>query len=254
MLIDTHCHLDFKDFDPDRQEVIDRAREQGIERIVNVGSSLEGTEKSIELSRKHDFIYSSAGIHPHEADRTGSKELELFGGLLGAGKVVAIGEIGLDYFRNLASRDNQEKLFRKMLDLAKEKDLPVIIHNRDAHEDTLHILKDTMGCPVNGVMHCFSGDAAFLERCLDIGMLVSFTCNVTFKKVGRLREAVKLVPIDRLLLETDAPFLAPQAFRGRRNEPAYVRFLAEEIAGIKGIDFEEVARVTTMNAKRFFGI
>ncbi|MBU3911637.1 MAG: TatD family hydrolase [Candidatus Omnitrophica bacterium] len=254
MLIDTHCHLDFKDFDPDRQELIVRSREQGIENIINVGSSLEGTEKSIALSQKYDFVYASAGIHPHEADRINRNDLERFSRLMDSEKVVAVGEIGLDYFRDIASRDNQKRLFRKMLGAAKEKGLPVIIHNRDAHEDTLRILKEIMGDSVNGVMHCFSGDETFLERCLGIGMFVSFTCNITFKKAEKLREVVKLVPVDRLFLETDAPFLAPQAFRGRRNEPAYVRFLAEEIARIKDMSFEEVARITTINAKSFFNL
>ncbi|MFH1854453.1 MAG: TatD family hydrolase [Candidatus Omnitrophota bacterium] len=252
MLIDTHCHLDFEDFEPDRQEVIARSKEQGIERIINVGSSLEGTEKSIRLSQENDFIYASAGIHPHEAGRITEKDMEFFKRFLESKKVVAVGEIGLDYYRNISLKDKQKRLFARLLNAAKEKDLPVIIHNRDAHEDTLYILKEAMGGAINGVMHCFSGDRPFLEECLALGMFVSFTCNVTFKNAAWLREIVRLVPADRLLLETDAPFLAPQAFRGRRNEPAYIKYLAEEIAKIKDMSFEEVAKITTENAKRLF--
>lgn len=252
MLIDTHCHLDFKDFEPDRQDVIDRSREQGVERIINVGSSLGGTERSIRLSEENDFIYASAGIHPHESDRITEKDMRSFEKFLDAEKIVAVGETGLDYYRNISLIDSQKRLFRALLGLAKKKKLPVIIHNRDAQQDTLGILKEAMGDFVNGVMHCFSGDRPFLEKCLAMGMHVSFTCNITFKNAGRSRDMVKLVPMDRLLLETDAPFLAPQVFRGRRNEPGYVRFLAEEIARIRDMSFEEVAGITTQNAKRLF--
>lgn len=254
MLTDTHCHLDFKDFEPDREEVIGRARKEGIEFIINVGSSMQGTRDSIEIAEKNDFIFAAAGIHPHDADKVTQDDLKSFRKFLDCGKVVAIGEIGLDYYKNVSSKDNQEKLFTALLKEAKAKGLPVIIHNRDAHEDTLSILKDVMGPSIKGVMHCFSGDEGFLKRCLDLGMLVSFTCNLTFKNAGRLRDIAKLVPMERLLLETDAPFLAPQVFRGKRNEPGYVKYLAEEIAGIKGLSFDEAGRVTTDNARRLFGI
>jgi len=252
MLIDTHCHLDFKDFDNDREEVIRRSKEEGIECIINVGSSLEGTKRSIELAEENDFVYAAAGIHPHEADNIKDIDLELFRNSFTSKKIVAIGEIGLDYYKNISSKDNQKKLFIKLLEEAKKKDLPVIIHNRDAHEDIMAILKDVMGLSLKGVMHCFSGDEKLLEECLKIGLLVSFTCNLTFKNAGRLRELAKVVPIERLLLETDAPFLAPQVFRGKRNEPHYVKYLAEELAKIKGMSVEEIARITTDNAKKLF--
>lgn len=254
MLTDTHCHLDFKDFESDRGGVIRRARSEGIEFIVNVGSSLEGTKKSVEIARENDFIYAAAGIHPHEADHIRDNDLELFREFAGEEKVVAIGEIGLDYYKCRSSKSNQKKLFVKLLGEAKSRSLPVIIHDRDAHEDTLEILKDTLGGPVEGVMHCFSGDRVFLKECLDIGLFISFTCNVTFKNANRLREVARLVPIDRLLLETDAPFLAPQIFRGRRNEPGYVKYLAQELARIKDLSFEEVAEITRNNAKRLFKV
>ncbi len=252
MLIDTHSHLDFKDFATDRDEVIKRAKHGGIGFIINVGSSLRGTKESIELASGNDFIFAAAGIHPHEADTVKEKDLDVFRDCLKAEKIVAIGEIGLDYYRNISSMGNQKKLFRVLLEEAKKKGLPVIIHNRDAHKDTLTILKDVMGERVAGVMHCFSGDRAFLKNCLAMGMFISFTCNLTFKNAGRLRDVAKEVPMNRLLLETDAPFLAPQVFRGKRNEPSYVRYLAKEIAKIKVMDFDQVAKVTTENAKRLF--
>lgn len=254
MLTDTHCHLDFKDFDNDRERVIKRAKEQGLEFIINVGSSIEGTRRSIELAKENDFIYAACGIHPHEADSVTDEDIAEFRKSLDNKKVVAIGEIGLDYYKNFSSRDNQKKLFVKLMEEAKDRALPLIIHNRDAHKDTLVLLKEVMGLPVQGVMHCFSGDHAFLRECLDMGLYVSFTCNLTFKNAYGLREVAKLVPMDRLLLETDAPFLAPQVFRGKRNEPAYIKYLAEEVAKIKGLSFEEVSNITTKNACRFFGL
>ncbi|MFC1621622.1 TatD family hydrolase [Candidatus Omnitrophota bacterium] len=254
MLIDTHCHLDFKNFDEDRDEVIARSKEQGIDFIINVGASMEGTKRSLELAEKHEFIYAAAGIHPHDADRVEDKDLELFRRFFESKKIVAVGEIGLDYYKNFSSKENQKKLFIKLLREARERNLPVIIHNRDAHEDTLTILRQEMGKSMKGVMHCFSGDEVLLGDCLELGMHVSFTCNLTFKNAGRLRDVAKLVPIERLLIETDAPFLAPQAFRGKRNEPMYMKYLAEEIANIKGLDLKEVARITTENAKRLFGL
>ncbi|MBU4342911.1 MAG: TatD family hydrolase [Candidatus Omnitrophica bacterium] len=254
MLIDTHCHLDFKDFESDRDDVIERAKRADVGAIINVGSSMAGTKESIALAEKYDFIYAACGIHPHDADRVRDDDLNSFRALLDNKKVIALGEIGLDYYKNVSSKNNQEKLFRRLLKEAKDKGLPVIIHNRDAHEDTLGILKDVMGDSIKGVMHCFSGDEDFLERCLRMGFCVSFTCNLTFKNAGRLKEIAKLVPMDRLLLETDAPFLTPQAFRGKRNEPGYIKHLAEEISRIKGIGIEEVAGITTENAKRLFSI
>jgi len=252
MLIDTHCHLDFKDFDSDRDIVLKRARDNGVGLIINVGSSMEGTARSLKLARDNDFIYASIGIHPHEADRIAEKDIKVFQGFINNPKVVALGEIGLDYYRNISSRENQKKIFRRLLGIAKEAGLPLIIHNRDADSDIMGILKEVIGKKAAGVMHCFSGDEAFLKECLDMGFFISFTCNITYKNAGRLRDIAKLVPMERLLLETDAPFLAPQEFRGKRNEPMHVRYAAEEISKIKGLSFEEVAEATTYNAKMLF--
>lgn len=254
MLIDTHCHLDFKDFDDDRTSVLNRSRDNGVGVIINVGSSVEGTARSIQIAGENDFIYAAAGIHPHEADTVTEEDINFFMGCIDKPKVVAIGEIGLDYFKNISSVDNQKKLFIRLLGVAKAADLPLIIHNRDANIDMIGILKNIIGSTVNGVMHCFSGDEKFLKICLDMGFFISFTCNITYKNADRLREVAKLVPMDRLLLETDAPFLAPKDFRGKRNEPMHVKYAAEEISRIKGVSFEEVASITTSNGRRLFKI
>ena len=254
MLIDTHCHLDFKDFKDDRDDVLKRARDSGVRFIINVGSSVEGTERSIQLAEENDFIYAAIGIHPHEADSVRPDDIKLFADFFNKPKVAAVGEIGLDYYKNISSKENQKKLFIRILEAAKGAKLPLIIHNRDANADTAGILKDIIGGPVKGVMHCFSGDEAFLKTCLDMGLFISFTCNITYKNADRLRGIAKLVPMDRLLLETDAPFLAPQDFRGKRNEPMYVKYAAEEVARIKGLSFEEVGNITTENAEALFNL
>ena len=252
MLIDTHCHLDFKDFEDDRIAVLKRSRDSGVDVMINVGSSIEGTVRSIKLAAENDFVYAAAGIHPHEADKVTETDIKLFAEFLNKPKVVAVGEIGLDYYRNISSKENQKKLFEELLRKAKEKSLPLIIHNRESHQDMLDILNNVMGSSVSGVMHCFSGDEIFLKKCLDMGFFISFTCNITYKNAEKLRGIAKLVPMDRILVETDAPFLAPQDFRGKRNEPMYVKYAAEEISKIKGISFEKVSDVTTANAKKLF--
>jgi TatD DNase family protein len=254
MLIDTHCHLDFKDFNDDRRDVLKRARDSGVEFIVNVGSSMEGTKRSIQIAGENDFIYAAIGIHPHEADTVKEEDIELFKGFIAKPKVVAIGEIGLDYYKNISSEENQKKLFISLLKIAKDADLPLIIHSREADSDMIDILKDIMGNSIKGVMHCFSGGEAFLKTCLDMGLFISFTCNITYKNAASLREVARLVPMDRLLIETDAPFLAPQDFRGKRNEPMHVKYVAEKIAEIQDLDFHKVAEITTNNAIKFFGL
>jgi TatD DNase family protein len=250
MLIDTHCHLDFPDFDSDREEVIQSAKQEGVGCIINIATSLRGSVGGINLARQYDFIYASVGIHPHEADRIDEGVIKSIQQLSKEAKVVAIGEIGLDYYKGISSVKNQKHYFISLLELAKSNSLPVVIHCREAQEDTFEILKDEeITC---GVMHCFSGDKRLLEQILDLGLYVSFTCNLTYKKADNLRNLARFVPLGRLLLETDAPFLPPEGFRGRRNEPGYVKYLAEELARIKGVDLDEVARITTANAKSLF--
>ncbi|MDD5255628.1 MAG: TatD family hydrolase [Candidatus Omnitrophica bacterium] len=251
-LIDTHCHLDFPDFDLDRKEVLLRAQSDGIINIVNIGSSLAGSRRSIELAAEFPSIYAAVGIHPHEADHAGENQVLQLKDLAGSNKVVAIGEIGLDYYKGFSKQENQRPLFISLIRLAKEKGLPLVIHTRQAGQDTLSILKDFM--PLSAVVHCFSGDAAFMQECLALGFMVSFTCNITYPKAAGLRELVAAVPAERLMLETDAPFLSPEGLRGRRNEPREVLRLAEEIARLRNTSVEEVARITTDNARKFFKI
>ncbi|MCX5715205.1 MAG: TatD family hydrolase [Candidatus Omnitrophica bacterium] len=250
MFIETHCHLDFPEYNLDRDTVIQQAKSEGIEYIINIGSSLEGSIRSIDLAQRYSCVFATVGIHPHEADGFSQVNLQSLEKLASQEKVVAIGEIGLDYFKNYSLAENQKKLFLSLVDLAKIKDLPLVIHTRQAQEDTLSILREAM--PIRAVVHCFSGDELFLKECLDLGFFVSFTCNITYKKAQNLRDLVKLVPKDRLMLETDAPFLSPEGFRGKRNEPAHVKIVASEIARIRGESLEEIAEVTSRNAINFF--
>jgi TatD DNase family protein len=254
MLVDTHCHLDFPEFDIDREAVLDRAKSAGFKFLINVGSDLENSIKAVELANKNDFLFAAVGIHPHDANSATEDRINQIRGLCDNKKVVAIGETGLDYFRNLSPKEKQRDLFIKLLKISKEKSLPVVVHSRDAHEDMLSILKSEISFPVKGVVHCFSGDEAFLKKALDLGLLVSFTCNITYKKAGNLRDIIKLCPLDKFMLETDCPYLSPEGMRGKRNEPANVRILAEFVAALKNISFDEVSHQTTENAEKLFNI
>jgi TatD DNase family protein len=250
MLIDTHAHLDFPEFDADRIEVVERARASGVDRIINIGSSLKGSRNSVELAREYDCIFATVGIHPHDADGFTDEQYGIISKLAREKKVVAIGEIGLDMFKNFSKADNQRPMFIRLLGLAKELDLPVVIHSRQAETETLEFLKNAM--PIRGVVHCFSGDDSFMQACLDMGFYISFTCNITYKKADGLRALVKKIPLDRLFLETDAPYLSPEGFRGKRNEPYQVKLLAEEIARIRECSLEEVGKATSESAIKFF--
>jgi TatD DNase family protein len=252
MFIDTHCHLDFPEFDRDRDQVIRRAQAEDISYIINIGSSLKGSKDSVSLAKKYDAIYATVGLHPHEADKFDKKSEDLLKILAREDKVVAIGEIGLDYFKNYSKPTNQMPQFLSLLELAKDSNLPVVIHSRQAEDDILKVLKSLM--PLKAVVHCFSGSENFMKSCLDLGFFISFTCNITYKKADNLRRLVKIVPLDKLMLETDAPYLSPEGFRGNRNEPMHVKLLAKEIAAIKGFAVEDVAKATSQNAKVFFGL
>lgn len=252
MFFDTHCHLDFEQFDPDREKLLGRLKEDGVDYIVNIGSSLKGSFDSVALAQKYPFVYAACGIHPHDADGASLQVIDQLKVLARDKKVVAIGETGLDFFKNYSSKENQLLLFPRLILLAKELRLPLVIHSRQASEDTLKILRQYL--PLSAVIHCFSGDMSFLKECLDLGFYVSFTCNITYKKAQNLRELVSFAPLERIFLETDAPYLSPEGLRGKRNEPSYVRFAAEEVSRIKGRSLEDVARITTLNAKSFFKI
>lgn len=253
MLIDTHCHLDFKDFDPDRDDVLKRAHDAGVVRIINIGSSLSGSRRSVELSEKYEMVYASVGVHPHEASSVDDKVVGEIERLAAHKKVVAIGEVGLDYYRNLSPKDAQVRVFKRFIALAQGLGLPLIIHSREAEDDLIGVLKESRK-PLKGVIHCFSGDEKFLKNCLDLGFYISFTCNLTFKKADRLREVARKVPPERLFLETDAPYLAPEGFRGKRNESSYLKYLVDEWSKLLGLSGDDIARITTHNANSFFGL
>jgi len=254
MLIDTHAHLEMREFDGDRDEVIMRAKDAGVEYIVTIGTTVESSRDAVLLADKYDFVYAAIGIHPHEAKDILHPAYDILRHFAQHKKVVAYGEVGLDYFHEHTQRSVQQRKFRDMLREAKELGLPVIVHDRDAHEDTLRILQEEWDPSLGGVMHCFSGDVDFARSVMDLGFYLSIAGPVTFPKAQALRDTVRQIPIEHLLIETDSPYLAPQAFRGKRNEPAYVRYAAEEIAKVKGLSFDDVARITSFNAMQLFGI
>lgn len=252
MLFDTHAHLDDARFDEDRESVIAGLRAEGVSLVMNVGADMESSRTSAELAQKYDFIYAAVGVHPDETGALTEADMETLAELTKQKKVLAIGEIGLDYHNNGAPKEVQQKWFRRQLLLAKELALPYIIHDREAHGDTLSILKE-VGY-FNGVMHCFSGSAEMAKEVTALGMMVSFAGPVTFKNAAKTKEAAKIVPKERLMVETDSPYLSPEPHRGKRNDSSRVRYVAEEIARLREMEFEELASLTMENGKRFFGI
>ncbi|RUT27710.1 TatD family deoxyribonuclease [Paenibacillus zeisoli] len=254
MLFDTHTHLDAAQFDEDREEVIARAVEQGVTRMINVGFNRETIPSTMKLAETYDFIYAAVGWHPQDAITMKDGDLEWIAELCEHKKVVAIGEIGLDYYWDTSPKDVQHEVFRKQIGLARSLNMPIVIHNRDAHEDVIRILREEKASEVGGVMHSFSGSWETAKMCLDLGFHISFGGPITFKNAKQPKEVLKQVPNDRLLIETDSPYLTPHPFRGKRNESSYVRLVAEMAAELKGISLEELAEITTKNALERFGI
>jgi len=254
LLVDTHAHLDSSQFHDEQSALIERAHANGISQMLTIGCDLVSSKASVALAAGHASVYAAVGVHPHDAGEVTPELIAELHELAGNEKVVAIGEIGLDYYRDRSPRDIQRQAFRAQLQLAADLDLPVIVHDRDAHEDVLAILGEFKGEKLRGVLHCFSGDVAMAKQCLELGFYISIAGPVTYPKNEGLRDVVKAVSIDKLLVETDCPYLSPQKFRGKRNEPAYVRYTAEKIAEVKGLSIEDVARITTLNAWRLFGI
>lgn len=254
MLTDSHTHLNAEQFKDDQEEVIQRALDAGVTRIVNVGFNRETIPSSIELAEKYDFIYSTVGWHPVDAIDMMPGDLEWIESLCQHEKVVAIGEIGLDYYWDKSPKDVQQRVFREQIRLARKLGMPIVIHNRDAHQDILTILKEEKAAEVGGIMHCFSGSWETAKQCLDMNFHISFGGPVTFKNAVQPKEVLAQVPLDRLLIETDAPYLTPHPFRGKRNETGYVRLVAETAAEIRGMTLEEIAEITTNNAIRLLGI
>ena len=253
-LIDTHCHLDMDAYQDDLDQVLSRASENNITHIVSIGIDRQSSEAAVALAEQYPSIRAAIGIHPHEADRISENDLEQLACLADHPKVVGYGEIGLDYAKLYAKKENQIDLFHQQLNLAKELELPVIIHDRDAHEDTLAVLLEHAPFPCGGILHCFSGDLDFAQNILALGFHISIPGIVTFKNAKKLQEVVAHIPIESMLLETDGPFLAPSPFRGKRNEPSYVRYTAEKVAELRAMPIEELARVTTRNAQEIFAL
>jgi len=250
--IDTHCHMEMKEFDRDRDEVLARSREAGIESLITIGSDLEGTLKGIALAEQRDGIYCSVGIHPHDAKDFTAETYRHLKDLARKTKVVAIGETGLDFHYDHSPRDVQRKVFEQHLLLAGESGLPVVIHCREASSETLQIVRDSG--VTSGVFHCFSGDRAMAEQVMALGFCISLAGPVTFRKAQDLHKLARVVPDDYLLIETDAPYLTPEPFRGKRNEPAYLVYTAKKISELRGVSLQDIARITTLNAKRLFRI
>jgi TatD DNase family protein len=254
-LIDTHAHIDGRDFHPDFDEMLARAAEAGLSHIVTVGADLESSRAAVKLAEAHDHIFAAVGIHPHDAERVTEKcYTEIKELAAGHPKVVAIGEIGLDFYRDRSPRDDQERVFRRFILLARELALPVIVHDRDAHQRVMAILREEKAAEVGGVLHCFSGDLAMARECVEMGFYLSIPGTVTYPSNEQLREVVRGVKIEHLLVETDCPYLTPVPHRGKRNEPAYVRITAEKVAELKGLTLSDVGRITSLNARRLFGI
>ena len=251
--IDTHLHLHLAQFDADREQALARARAARVTRLVEVGYDLESSRAAVALAEADPAIYAVVGIQPHYAADAGADWLAEIGRLAGHPKVVAIGEIGLDYHHDRAPHAAQERLFREQLALARDLDLPVVIHSREAQADTVRILRDAArGQP--GVMHSFSGDWAYAEACLEVGFQLSFSGPVTFAKAIDLHEVARRAPLDRILTETDSPYLAPHPLRGKRNEPANVRLIAERLAVLRELDLAELARAVWENACAIFRV
>ena len=255
-LVDTHCHLDFDKFEEDRDAIVQRAVEHGVTRIIVPALDLQNCEPVLKLTEQYDGVFAAMGIHPNSTAVLPSNWLETIKTHAQHPKVVAIGEIGLDYYWDDSPKEVQHEALRRQLMLAAELDLPVIIHNRDASEDVIRLLAESplAGRERPGVLHSFSADWATAQAALDMGFYLGFTGPVTFKKAEELREIVAKMPLDRILVETDAPYLTPQPFRGKRNEPGYVRFVAEKIAEVRGMETAVFAAQSTENAERLFGI
>jgi TatD DNase family protein len=258
MLIDSHAHIDLNNFDRDREQVLARARQRGVQAVINIGLDVESSRASLKLAQKYDDVFSTVGFHPHEASKMKDKDLKTLAQLAKDKKVVAVGEIGLDFYRNLSARKSQIEAFRKQLDLAVELGLPVVVHCRQAHQEVFNILSDWVSSTLSagrlrrGVIHCFSGDIEMARRYIEIGFYISLAGSVTYPSAGELVAVAKEIALDRLLLETDAPFLPPQAYRGKRNEPAYVALIAEKVAQVRGVPRGVVAEAAARNTISLF--
>ncbi|MCX7706294.1 MAG: TatD family hydrolase [bacterium] len=253
MFADTHCHLDFKEFDRDLNKVIRMALEEKVRIIINPGIDLDSSIKAVEISKKYECVYAACGIHPHNAAGMRSDEFDRCMKLIENEKVVAVGETGLDFYYHYSDRNSQIELFKKHIFFSKKIDKPLIVHQRNAEDELMDVFEDT-GCPSKVVFHCFGGDEKLFEWIIAKGFYVSFTGILTFKNAKTLRLLAEKVPLDKVFFETDAPYLAPFPLRGKRNEPRFVRIIVEEFSGLRKIPLNELAQMTTENAKKFFSI
>ena len=251
-LVDTHCHLDVPQFDDDRAEMLARARQAGVGTMIVPGIAIPDMPRVLAMAEGHADIFVGVGVHPHEASTWTAETLGQLRGWAASPKVVAIGEIGLDYYYDHAPKDVQQQVFRDQIRLAGELGKPVIVHNRDSHGDVLRILQENLDPAAGGVMHCFSGSLELAKACIAIGMYISFAGPLTFKNATSLQAVAAGLPLDRLLVETDSPYLAPVPHRGKRNEPMHVGHVARKLAELHGLDEDAVVQATTQNAKKLF--
>lgn len=254
MFIDTHVHLNAEQYNEDLQDVIDRALEAGVNQMVVIGFDQKTIKRAIELAEEYEFIYAVVGWHPVDAIDCTDEDLQWIEELASHPKVVAIGETGLDYHWDKSPKEIQQQVFRKQIQLAQRVNLPLVIHNRDATEDVVRILQEEQAEKTGGVMHCFGGSVETAKTCIEMNFMISLGGPVTFKNAKKPKEVATEIPLEWLMIETDAPYLAPHPHRGKRNEPSLVPLVAEEIARLKGVSIEEVAQATTENAKRFYKI
>lgn len=248
-IFDTHAHYDDGSFKSDQNDILEYIKNNGVCNVINVGADLKSSQNSVNLSKKYDFIYAAVGVHPYDADKLPENYLEILKGFLKEKKTVAVGEIGLDYHNDECPKDIQMKVFEDQLKLAKSLDFPVIIHSRDAHEDTLKILEKHRP---KGVIHCFSGSLELAENIINLGMYIGLGGVVTFKNAKKAKEVAKNIPLDRLVLETDAPYMAPTPFRGKRCNSSLITYTAKEIASLRNIKVEELLIQTRKNAEKLF--
>ena len=252
MLFDTHAHMNDPAFDEDRAQILLGLKDKNVGYMMNVGCCLESSGDCIAMAEQYPFVYASVGSHPDSADEVDEAVLEQYRQMAKHPKVKAVGEIGLDYYYETIPREVQQKAFRMQMELARELDMPVIVHERDAHDDGMRIVKEFKG--VTGVFHCYSGSAEMARQLVDMGWYIGFTGVLTFKNARKAVETAERIPLERIVLETDCPFMAPEPFRGKRNDPGYLYRMAERLAQLRGISTEEVEAVTTENAKRLYRI
>ena len=256
MLIDSHAHIQGKEYAGEAEAVIARARAAGVATIIAVGGAgdMSSNREAVALAAKFENVYATVGMHPHDAKDVGAAELETLRELASSPKVVAVGETGLDYYYNHSPHEVQRRVFAQFIHMARDTELPIVVHERDAAQEAADLLRDEGAGKLRGVIHCFTGNYAAASAYLDLGFYLSFTGIITFKNAEALREVVRKVPLEKIFVETDSPYLTPVPHRGKRNEPAYVRFVAETIAKVKGMALDDVAQVTTTNVRVLFGI